>query len=106
MTPEPNPLVVDAFKPVLDAVMEFALDDDARRDGEHYLGGPNPDERQRQVRQRAEVELLADYVESHVDVEPGMPERIRSLSAMTEIISSVSYLNDVLDVLRERCEGG
>jgi hypothetical protein len=29
----PNPLVVEAFKPVIGAALEFALLDDARRDG-------------------------------------------------------------------------
>ncbi len=106
MTPEANPLVVDAFKPVLDAAMEFALVDDAHRDGLHHLGGPNPDEHERKLLARAEAEELADYVESRVDVEPGMPERMRSLSAMAEILASLSLLNGVRDVLRDRCEGG
>ena len=101
----PNPLVVDAFKPVLDAALEFALVDDARHDGEHYLGGPNPNEREREVRLRAEAELLADYVESHVEVEPGMPEHMRPLAAMSEIVAAVSYLDATLDALRERCGG-
>ena len=104
MTPDTNPLVVDSFKPVLDAAMEFALVDDARHDGLHHLGGLNPGEHERKLLARAEAEELANYVESHVDVEPGLPEQMRSLAAMTEILASLSVLNGVLDVLRERCE--
>ena len=38
----PNPLVIEAFKPVIDAAIEFALLDDARRDGLDYPVVPTP----------------------------------------------------------------
>jgi hypothetical protein len=99
----PNPLVIEAFKPVIDAALEFALLDDARRDGLDYLGSPNPDQHDRKILARAEAELLADYVEARVSAEPHAPERMRSLAALSEILAGVAYLNGVLDVLRERC---
>jgi hypothetical protein len=99
----PNPLVIEAFKPVIDAALTFALLDDARRDGLDYLGSPNPDQDERKVLSRAEAELLADYVEERVSAEPGEPAHMRSHVALSEILAGVAYLNGVFDVLRERC---
>jgi hypothetical protein len=99
----PNPLVIEAFKPVIDAALEFALLDDARRDGLDYLGGPNPAQDERKILARAEAELLADYVEERVSAESGEPAPTRSLAALSEILAGVAYLNSVFDVLHERC---
>ena len=99
----PNPLVIEAFKPVIDAAIEFALLDDARRDGLDYLGSPNPDQYDRKVLSRAEAELLADYVEARVSAETEGSAHRRSLAALSEIVAGVAYLNGVFDVLRERC---
>ena len=101
----PNPLVIDAFKPVIDAALEFALLDDARRDGLDYLGSPNPEERERKALSRAESVLLADYVEDRVSAEAEDAHR-RSLAALSEITASVAYLNGVFHVLRERSRSG
>ena len=102
----PNPLVIEAFKPVIDAALEFALLDDARRDGLDYLGRPNPDAEDRTLLARAEAVLLADYVEDRVSTGPDQPAHMRSLAALSEVSAGVAYLNRVFDVLRERCEGG
>jgi hypothetical protein len=99
----PNPLVIEAFKPVIDAAIEFALLDDARRDGLDYLGSPNPDQHDRKVLSRAEAELLADYAEARVSAETEGSAHRRSLAALSEIVAGVAYLNGVFDVLRERC---
>ena len=101
----PNPLVIEAFKPVIDAALDFALLDDARRDGLDYLGSPNPEAHGRKVLSRAESELLADYVERRVEAEGESPD-VRSSAALSEISAGVAYLNGVFAVLRERCEGG
>ena len=98
----PNPLVIEAFKPVIDAALEFALLDDARRDGLDYLGSSNPEEHERKVLSRAEAVLLADYLEDRVSAEPNEHVHVRSLAALSEITASVAYLNGVFDVLRER----
>ena len=101
----PNPLVIEAFKPVIDAALEFALLDDARRDGLDYLGSPNPEERERKALSRAEAVLLADYVQDRVSAEPD-DAHTRSLAALSEITASVAYLNGVFHVLRERTRSG
>jgi hypothetical protein len=98
----PNPLVIDAFKPVIDAVLRFALVDDARRDGLDYLGKSNPTDDDRQRLARAEAELLADHVEALVSAEPNQPAQMRSRAALSELLAGVACLNGVFDVLRER----
>lgn len=91
----PNPLVIEAFKPVIDAALEFALLDDARRDGCDYLGGPDPEEHERKVLSRADAVLLADYVEDRVSAERHGNAQVRSLAALSEMTASVAYLNGV-----------
>ncbi len=102
----PNPLVIEAFKPVIDAALEFALLDDARRDGLDYLGSLNPEEHERKVLSRADAVLLAGYVEDRVSAEPHGNAQVRSLAALSEITASVAYLNGVFHVLRERSRRG
>jgi hypothetical protein len=98
----PNPLVIEAFKPVIDAVLRFALVDDARRDGLDYLGKSNPGLEDRQLLARAEAELLADHVEALVSAEPNHSAQLRSRAAFSELLAGVACLNGVFDVLRER----
>ena len=100
----PNPLVIEAFKPVIDAGLTFALLDDARRDGLDSLGSPNPDQHDRKILARAEAELLADYAEERVSAELDERAHMRSRAALSEILAGVAYLNGVVDVLRERCQ--
>lgn len=86
---EPNLLVVDAFKPVIDAILAndaLYLDD--------YGHVP------KQLSRR-EAELLADYVEQRVQG-AGLPP---SLAAIASILGGVTYLQEVFGVLRERCAG-
>lgn len=93
-SPAPNPLVVDAFKPVIEAVLEF--------DG---LWLPDYGEIPERLT-REEAELLADYIEGRVVVDPpDQPEHMRSLAALASILTSVGHLAAVLNVLRARCEG-
>jgi hypothetical protein len=98
----PNPLVIEAFKPVIDAVLRFALLDDARRDGLDYLGKSNPAQADRPLLALAEAELLADHLEDLVRADPDQPAQMLSRAALSEILAGVAYLNGVFDVLRER----
>lgn len=91
---EPNLVVVDAFKPVIDAALAF----DSLWLSDY---GAVPDRLTSQ-----EAELLADYTAGLVDREAEDPEQMHSLAALAHLVAAVDHLNAVLVVLRNRAEEG